>query len=310
MAALADTIDFFGSFFSQKSALKHQVDSRALIGSVYVAFAFVWFLIFGLLSDTDFSSILTAGATMQCMGFVLLSIKVRATNSVKGLSSRSLELFVGYFLTRLCATSVKNGYIPVDTTGDFIYQLMDFCSLCCVVHILYRMHKTYRNTYDKKHDQFQIKPLIVQSILVGFIIHGDFNRSPFFDSLWSASVNLETIAMWPQMRMIALSGGEVDAVTLHFIGCYVLACVCRFEFWWYAAAEFESTAPAVHVVLMHLAQLVLCGDFVFCYARAYINGEAVDELPTAESLDAEMIKAEPEVPMSNIDFDDLPCSWR
>lgn len=303
MAALADTIDFFSTFFSKTSHL-NQPELQPIIGSVYVAFTVVWFLIFGLLSDTDFSSILTAGATMQCMGFLLLSIKVRYTRSVKGLSSKSLELFVVYLLTRLCATSVKNGYIPVDTTGDYIYQLMDLCSLGCVVHILYRMHKTYRTTYERKDDHFNIAPVIVQSFLIGCIVHGDFNKSPFFDGLWSASVNLETVAILPQMRMITKSGGEVDAVTWHFLGCFVLAAVCRFEFWWYAATEFEGMVPAVHVVLMHLLQLGLCGDFLFCYAQAYINGEAKD-LPTAEHEDP---TGEPAV-----DFgpgSELPCSWR
>merc|ERR1719352_640289 len=146
------------------------------------------------------------------------------------------------------------------------------------------MHKTYRSTYDKKHDQFSVKPVILQSFLIASMVHGDFNRSPFFDALWSASVNMETVVMLPQMRMIAKSGIEVDAVTWHFIGCYVFSCVCRFEFWWYASAEFDSIVPAVHIVFMHLIQLALCGDFLFCYAKAYINGESTDEsvLPTAE----------------------------
>jgi len=149
--------------------------------------------------------------------------------------------------------------------------------------------------------------VIVQSFVVGSIVHGDFNRSPLFDGLWSASVNFETVAILPQLRMIATCSGKVDAVTWHFLACFVFAAVCRFEFWWYASAEFDSMVPAVHIVLMHMVQLALCGGFLFCSARAYINGDDIADELGAPKAEAKKTYPDPEL----IDFgDDMPCSWR
>ena len=48
--------------------------------------------------------------------------------------------------------SLKNGYIPVDATGDGVYQLLDLLSLCCALDLLYRMSKTYRETHTEDAD--------------------------------------------------------------------------------------------------------------------------------------------------------------
>ena len=49
------------------------------------------------------------------MGFALLNFKIRAQKSVAGISSRMLELFILHLSTRLMATCLKNGYIPMDS---------------------------------------------------------------------------------------------------------------------------------------------------------------------------------------------------
>jgi len=289
MSAIADSIDFFAAFFNgERSHLGTAHRVEATIGAVYFAFSFLWFGLVGMLADTDFSSTLTAGALLQFMGFVVLNVQVRVSRSVQGLSSKTLELVVLQYLFRLTSTSIKNGYIPIDTSGDMAYQLIDLCTLLCVVHLLYRMHKTYADTYEKEHDEYPIKSTVIRCVVLASFVHGDFNRSPFFDAIWAASLNFETVAMLPQMAMRQRTSSEVDTPTCHFLACYVLAAICRFEFWWYAAGEHDSVVPTVWILLAHTAQLLCCGRLLFEYTRAWINRPTEGETVSKE----------------------LPCSWR
>merc|ERR1719271_473138 len=52
-------------------------------------------------SDHDFSAVLTFGAGVQTLGFLALLLKVRAQKTVKGVSSKTLEMYVAVFMCRL-----------------------------------------------------------------------------------------------------------------------------------------------------------------------------------------------------------------
>merc|ERR1711964_903815 len=137
----------------------------------------------------DFSAIATAGSLVQCLGFLLLCVKVNATKCVEGLSSKMLVMFVLHLTTRLTSTSIKNGYIPVDKTGDYIYQLLDFCSLVLVLHLLFRMHKTLAYSYQEEQDTLPLMPLVLPCVILGIFVHGSFNKNFFFDTVWQISAN-------------------------------------------------------------------------------------------------------------------------
>lgn len=290
MACLANGIDFLSALVcsnNTKAGVDHS-GLKATISICYAFFAFCWFITLGLFSDSDFSLVITAGAFFQCLGFMILCMKVRATKSVEGLSAKSLSLFVCYFCTRLSSTSIKNGYVPVDSTGDYMYQLVDAASLLCVLQLLFCVHKTHVHSYQEEVDDLPIKHLIALSFVFGYFVHGDFNQSELFDTIWAASLNLETVAMVPQLWMMAKIGGKVDNSTAHFVMCIVLSSVCRFVFWWYAYPELEeedgSIFAAYHVLFAHIAQLLLGADFMFYYAQSWLEGTAV-VLPASAGIE-------------------------
>jgi len=283
MSAIADGIDFLVESVQGKKSIVGGMgtDRAGQSGAVtlcYLAFAFAWFQILGNFSSMDFSAIATAGSLVQCLGFLLLSVKVSATKSVAGLSSKSLTLFVLHFTTRLTSTSMKNGYIPVDATGDYIYQLLDFCSLCLVLQLLFRMHKTHAYSYQEEHDTLPLMPFVFPCVLLGIAVHGTFNKSFFFDSVWQISANLEAFTLVPQLWMMAKMGGKVDSVTSHWVVCIVLSGVLTFTFWWWTAVELNKRGPCLAYPLILGLQglrLVLGADFMYYYTLACFGGRDV-----------------------------------
>ena len=81
-------------------------NGSALILSVC---AFMWFVVWNKVTQKDFSAIVTAGATVQVVGFLILSIRIRTMKSVAGLSSKTLQMFVLYLCARLPATCLFRG---------------------------------------------------------------------------------------------------------------------------------------------------------------------------------------------------------
>lgn len=274
MATVADGIDLVCAFVSGQSTSATRAGQGNALGLCYVVLAFLWLVIFGKYSDRDFSAILTAASFVQCGGFLLLSVKVHGAKSVAGISSKSLVMFTLFLMARLTSTSLRNGYIPMDSTGDFLYQLIDGVALLLVVKLLHAVHKTHGDSYQEEFDTLPLLPLVVPCVVVGCFVHGHFNGSKFFDVVWAISTNLETLTMVPQLWM--MSGmRKVDSMTAHYVACTVLSTVLTFTWWWYCGNELEKRGPCLLAKVIMVAQLfklLMSADFMYYYALAWIGG--------------------------------------
>jgi len=273
MAFIADGVDFVSGLVGDVNR-SGPTRAEVPIRLVYALFALAWFVVLGRFSDAHFSLVMTAGAIAQCLGFTLLTVHVHLRASVDGLSAKSMALFALFYCCRLMSTTLRDGYIPLDRSGDFAMQTFEFTSLVCVCYILYCIHRKYRHTYTDEYDTMELGPLVAPCVVLGVFVHGDFNNDEFFDAVWATSLNLETLTLVPQLYMLMKIGGKVDSATAHFVATLCMAVVCRFTFWWYAYSEQEYVA-GLHILICHILQLVLCADFMFYYAKAWINGESL-----------------------------------
>jgi len=248
---------------------------RAATLTAYTVFVMCALVVCAQFTDHDFSLVLTASSGVQCLGLYLLSSKVRSQRTVDGLSLKTLEMYALVFLFRLSSTLVKNGYLPVDRSGDWVYQVSDIGSLFLTMHLLFLMHKTHRATYDKAHDTLPVYNFLPACVLLAVFVHGDLNDSPFFDIMWTISLHIDTIAMLPQLWMLTKMGGEVDALTSHFVAAMVVSRALSFTFWYYG---YEEITPADQfngagyvIMFAHLFQLLLSGDFMYYYGKSIVK---------------------------------------
>lgn len=254
----------------------------------YFVFGMWLFIIHHQFTDHDFSLVLTMSSIVQCLGFGLLSIKVRSYKNVAGLSSKSLEMYIIFFVFRLSSTCFKNGYLPIDRSGDWMYQFADSICACIVLQLLYTMHKTFPDSYTSQHDTLDIFKAIPACMFLAYFIKGDLNASPFFDWVWAVSLLLDTICLLPQLWLLTKMGGKVESMTAHFVACICVSRACAFCFWLYGYSEIKPNGANVNVVgyavlVAHSIQLLLCADFMYYYVKGMCSksGRAV-VLPTIE----------------------------
>jgi len=288
MSAIVDLMDCVMSFGCKDPERQCSLQTRhtASTAAAYLVFFVAMVVVMHKCTDGDFSVVLTMSSVVQCLGFFLLSLKVKFQRTVAGLSSRTLEMYVIFFMFRLGSTLFKNGYLPIDRSGDYIYQLGDIGALIIVLNLLYSIHKRHKDTYQAEHDTLQVFSAIPACILLAVFVHGDLNNSPFFDTLWTVSLWLDTITMLPQLWMLTKLGGQVEALTSHFVAAMVISRCFSFAFWLYGFKEIapQDGSPNVAgyaIITAHSLQLLLCADFMYHYAKARLSKKEM-VLPTID----------------------------
>lgn len=245
-------------------------------------------------SDCEYSCVLTGGSFVQCLGFFLLLQKMKMQQSVAGISSKMLEMYVLVIITRLTSTMNKQGYLPIDRSGDWVYQASDIVSLMFVIQMLWKVHKTHVLTYQGDQDTLNIWRAVPMAMALAVFVHGHMNHSWFYDVMYMLSMNLEMIAMLPQYFMMVKQGGEIEAQTSHFVATIMVSRLLSFAFWYYA---YQGMAPKLNRVFTgapnvagwmvlgsHVLQLLLSVDFMFHYILSYYK-KAKMVMPAGHAFD-------------------------
>merc|ERR550537_1077613 len=152
------------------SVMQNQVDSaagKARAADIKVIFCYLVFFVGGITLyhalSAGFSSFLTLSAGLQCLGFVLLTLKVQSQRATTGLSGKMLVMYAMTLCFRLSSTLWLNGYLPVDRTGDWAYQAIEICSLCLVAYLMRCVFVTRRSSDQESHDSM---PVNVKNVIM------------------------------------------------------------------------------------------------------------------------------------------------
>jgi len=246
--------------------------------AAYGTFALVAWGIYETIAERHFASILTVSVIVQLLAMVFLALQVMTQKSAIGISTRMLTLYAAGIAFKLSSTMWLNGYLPVDATGDFVFQATDVCSLLIVLWILYTAKTETRARSAEDKDDLSVVPVVIVSLFVAALMHGDMNARPLFDTLWMTGLLVDNLAVAPQLWLITRSGGRIEGMTGHHMAAMALSRVCSLAFFWEAWHDI-TCAPYVEgfnqaiwtIVLTHVAHLILIADFVFFYAKAALR---------------------------------------
>jgi len=245
--------------------------------AAYALFLGSGWAVYHFVANQEFSAILTLAVMLQCLGFALLGLQVLMSGSSRGISGRALALDALALCFRLSSTLWLNGYLPVDASGDFVFQVVDILSVVLVLMLLWKIFVD-RQADDSDADCFPIFPAIVTSILLGVLLHADMNNRPIFDTLWMSGLFISVLAVMPQLWLISKTGGKVEALTAHYIAAMAASRALSGIFMWYARFDitciplFGSFNHAIWAILgAHALHILLLGDFGYVYCKAVMQ---------------------------------------
>merc|ERR1719152_16622 len=245
----------------------------------WVGFAVLGLFVYHEIAQKKFTVILTLSVIAQALSFVLLQVQISTKASVAGISGKSMLMHAAKLCCRLGTTLFLDGYLPTDKSGDFIYQACDIASLLLVLHILFTIHVSRRDSYQAAEDTLDIRNLMLGAFLLAVFIHPSLNDWTTMDIVWTTHLYIDAVTMLPQLYMLSKAGGRVEGMTAHYIAAILLSSLFSFLFWFYASAEL---APKGHdginlrglaVNGAHLVQVLLLLDFGYFYAKAIVQGQ-------------------------------------
>jgi len=234
--------------------------------------------VYHFVANGEFSAMMTVAVMLECLAFVLLAVKAAADGGVGGISARCLALEALAFTCRLSSTTWLNGYLPVDASGDFVYQAVEVVALSIVLWLLYCSLVTHKHTYQKDADTLPVLPLVAGCFLLAALLHADMNNRDLFDALWMTGLFLSVVSVLPQLWLIYQTGGVVQACTGHYIAMLAASRALSGVFMWYARHDItckpwvEGVNHAVWAILSaHVLHLVLLADFGYYYVKALMQ---------------------------------------
>lgn len=221
-----------------------------------------------MFSDGIFSCIVTLASVVQLLGLVLTLMKVIRQRSFGMISIKSLQMYVPVYVLRLSCTLFNEGYLPIDRSGDWAYQIADIVALGVVVALLVRS----TNNPTVQEETFPIIPVFAFCAVLAMFIRPCHNLGTWSDVTWTTSVYLETFVMLPQLALVSKSN-NVESLTSHSITCTAIYRGLNFWFWFICRKELvrsrcPSSVPSYFVVGALGLQFLILLDFVFYYAKA------------------------------------------
>ncbi|CAD7929651.1 unnamed protein product [Amoebophrya sp. A120] len=263
---------------TKRLIIKYQVEVR-----LYLAVLLAMYLAYHLLSDGDFSFLLTLGSMISMCSFSMVAAWIETHKSCQGISVKMLEVYLLVQFGRLVAIVPFEGYLPFDASGDWFYQLVEALTFVLAGTIVYLCRVRYPTTYIDEHDVFDTRYIVFPCFAVALVWHPSLNAFMPSDIMWAYALYLEALASLPQLFMFQREG-QVHQWTAHFLFAQACAKVANFIFW---VSSFGELHDPTHYIRSYIGywvlavqgfQLLIMGDFVLQYTKCIGKGVSVSML--------------------------------
>ncbi|OAX42809.1 ER lumen protein retaining receptor [Rhizopogon vinicolor AM-OR11-026] len=195
--------------------------------------------------------------------FILIH-KIQKTRSCRGISFKTQALYALVFVTRY--VDLLYQWISL---YNFVMKLFFIGSSC---YILYLMKFRYRPTHDPSIDTFKIEYLLGPSFFLSLIFNYEFSLT---EILWTFSIYLESVAIFPQLFMLQRTG-EAETITTHYLAALGIYRALYLPNWIYRYITQDVVDPIA--VTAGLVQTGLYLDFFYVYFTKVLHGQKF-ELP-------------------------------
>jgi hypothetical protein len=269
---------------------KDKKTSAPLIAT-YACFTGFSFVMYHHVAKGARSSTATFAVICQCLALALLALQITSSRSAKGISAKSIMLEAGALLCRLSGTTWRHGYLPVDASGDWLYQLVDVASLVLALWLLREVLYTKRFSYDDLNDMFPVCGVVLGCFVVGMLMHANNHDHALCDAAWMAGLLMSVVAVIPQYKLIMKSGDAVEALTSHSMAAMGVARFLSGMFMWRARKHItcdfwiQDFNHAIIVILgAHLLHLVILADFAYYYIKSVSTNGFRSRLDLSERI--------------------------
>lgn len=211
------------------------------------------------------------GDTLHLASFVIIIYKIYKDKSCKGVSAKTFEIYLLVFCTRYLDLFMY--FISFYNT----FMKILFIAACCFILYLMHMKSPFKNTYDRANeDVFPHYYLIPFALVMTLIINKNYSA---WGLIWSFSLWLESVAVFPQISIIAKTNG-IFSYTAHYLASLGIYRFFYILLWIYRYANDEKIYLVS--VCSGVLQVLLYADFFYLYIKN-VRKMLASDLPTSNS---------------------------
>eukprot|EP00916_Digyalum_oweni_P008779 GHVL01014645.1.p1 GENE.GHVL01014645.1~~GHVL01014645.1.p1 ORF type:complete len:348 (+),score=32.88 GHVL01014645.1:132-1175(+) len=230
-------------------------------------------------SDGDYSFLLTVGSVIGTVSFSVLLLKIISSQNMSGISLQMMICYAVLTASRLCSILFYESYLPFDRSGDIVYRVAEVLNCIAASYIVYLGTSGSKYSRTVNHDSDIVKSywLAIPSFLLAVLFHPNLNGFAPSDIAWTFGLNLESVAVLPQLFLFNQQK-KVEPATTHFLAAQSLSRLMTFMFWWWSWQELNDASHPLRayvglwVLITQLAQLLVLCDFIYSYVMTIIRG--------------------------------------
>jgi len=290
-----------GDMSMSNSSIKSQKNESRNIGiAAWLVLATTVLGAYHLFSDGDFSFLMTLSSMCSAFGMIMLCLQIATSQSLSGISLKSLQITALTTFFRFISTFFHEGYLPLDSSGDFIYRLAEFVALAGSAACLFMAYKTVAFTHDESKDnfgsfgpfggdrsKFGAVTIAAPALFLALLVHPSLNNSFWSDVAWTFALYMDVVAVAPQLFMMHKNGGEVAKYTSHYVFALGFGRMLQLAFWAFSYHELSEGSYGgfigVFVILAQVVGAILMADFFYYYAKSQQKGSPMI-LPSAADI--------------------------
>jgi hypothetical protein len=276
-------MDGFSKYVKDPQALMFEVRRKRKDFIFWIAGFILILLVYYFISSWDYSFLMVLSSTTQMMSFIIILMKVYNSQNSSGLSLNTLISYIILLSSRLASTIFYNGYLPSDKAGDWFYQLTEVVSLICSVVLVISITTTFKDTADVHNDIIDFKYLALPTMIMALLVHTSLNKNFFTDVLWTFSMYLEAVAVYPQIFLFQKKGGQIESYTSHYVALQGLSRLFSLMFWWDTYPELNETIDdsfslfhsycGYFIIISQVIQLIIMLDYYYLYFKSLFKRE-------------------------------------
>merc|ERR1719446_797646 len=239
---------------------------------------------------------MTLSSMCSAFGMIMLCVQLLTSQSFSGISIKSLQLQFCTFFFRFISTLFYEGYLPLDSSGDFVYRFAEFASVAAGAFTLYMAyHSSFSRSYDASKDSFgSFGPtggdrsiygavwIAAPALLLALMVHPTLNNALWSDIAWTFALYVDVLAVAPQLFLFHKTGGAVAKYASHYVFALGFGRVLQLLFWTYSYQELTGFS-GVFVMVAQMVGAVLMLDYFYYYAKGQEKGGQMI-LPSASEM--------------------------
>ncbi|KAJ0112367.1 hypothetical protein Patl1_01550 [Pistacia atlantica] len=219
-----------------------------------------------------------ASEAIHAAGIIVLIYKLTTKKTCSGLSLRSQELTALFLAVRMFCSTVMEGDI---------HTVLDFATLLSTAWVMYMVRFKLKSTYIKELDNFPLYYIVVPCAILALMIHPYSYRMSVSGILWAFCVYLESVSVFPQLRMMQ-NAKMIEPFTSHYVFALGVARFLSCAHW--ILQVIETRGRYLFLVgygyfwfpmafLAEMIQTFILADFCYYYIKSLKDGQLIMRMP-------------------------------